>query len=95
VKLGNLSGFSPESSQLSLIQRNGQEGKRILARMSSIEDSMIAVTVITYEEQVRGRLNLVSQAKTLDDRVRAYSGSQVFSTRPKSQNPFHEGLQRA
>jgi hypothetical protein len=24
-----------------------------------------------------------------------YSGSQVFSTRPKSQNPFHEGLQRA
>jgi tRNA(fMet)-specific endonuclease VapC len=68
-----------DTDHLSLIQRNGQEGKRILARLSSIEDSMIAVTVITYEEQVRGRLNLVSQAKTLDDRVRAYRGVQQIS----------------
>jgi tRNA(fMet)-specific endonuclease VapC len=48
-------------------------------RISAIEDSTIAVTVITYEEQVRGRLNLVSQAKTLDDRVRAYRGVQQIS----------------
>jgi tRNA(fMet)-specific endonuclease VapC len=68
-----------DTDHLSLIQRNGQEGKRILARLSSIEDSAIAVTVITYEEQVRGRLNLVSQAKTLDDRVRAYRGVQQIS----------------
>jgi tRNA(fMet)-specific endonuclease VapC len=68
-----------DTDHLSLIQRNGQEGKRILARLSSIEYSMIAVTIITDEEQVRGRLNLVSQAKTLDDRVRAYRGVQQIS----------------
>jgi tRNA(fMet)-specific endonuclease VapC len=44
-----------------------------------IEDSMIVVTVITYEEHLRGRLNLVSKAKTLDDRMRAYRGVQQIS----------------
>jgi tRNA(fMet)-specific endonuclease VapC len=69
-----------DTDHLSLIQRNGQEGKRILARLSALENPTIAVTVITYEEQVRGRLNLVSKAKTLDERIRAYAGLQQIST---------------
>jgi tRNA(fMet)-specific endonuclease VapC len=68
-----------DTDHLSLIQRNGQEGKRILARLSAIKDNNIAVTVITYEEQVRGRLNLVSKAKTIDEQVRAYQGMQQIS----------------
>ena len=69
-----------DTDQLSLIQRNGQEGKRILARLSAVKNPAIAVTVITSEEQVRGRLNLVSKAKTLDERIRAYAGLQQIST---------------
>jgi tRNA(fMet)-specific endonuclease VapC len=63
-----------DTDHLSLIQRNGQEGKRILAKLATVE--AVAVTVITYEEQIRGRLNFLSRAKTLDEQVLAYEGLQ-------------------
>lgn len=65
-----------DTDHLSLIQRNGQEGKRILIKLATIEDLEVAVTVITYEEQVRGRLSFLSRAKTLDEQVFAYQGLQ-------------------
>ncbi|MBW4691772.1 MAG: type II toxin-antitoxin system VapC family toxin [Lyngbya sp. HA4199-MV5] len=65
-----------DTDHLSLIQRNGQEGKRILAKLTALETLEVAVTVITYEEQVRGRLGVLSKAKTLDEQVLAYQGLQ-------------------
>jgi tRNA(fMet)-specific endonuclease VapC len=65
-----------DTDHLSLIQRNGQEGKRILTKLATIEKAEVAVTVITYEEQVRGRLNVLSRAKTPDEQVFAYQGLQ-------------------
>jgi tRNA(fMet)-specific endonuclease VapC len=65
-----------DTDHLSLIQRNGGEGKRILAKLASIEEVEVAVTVITYEEQVRGRLSVLSKAKTLDEEIFAYRGLQ-------------------
>ncbi|MEH2321491.1 type II toxin-antitoxin system VapC family toxin [Nostoc sp.] len=65
-----------DTAHLSLIQRNREEGKRILTRLAAVEGLEVAVTVITYEEQVRGRLNLLSRAKTLDEQVLAYQGLQ-------------------
>jgi tRNA(fMet)-specific endonuclease VapC len=65
-----------DTDHLSLIQRNGLEGKRILKRLAAIEKAEVAVTVVTYEEQVRGRLNVLSRAKTLDEQVLAYQGLQ-------------------
>jgi tRNA(fMet)-specific endonuclease VapC len=65
-----------DTDHLSLIQRNGQEGKRILTRLATVEKAEVAVTVITYEEQVRGRLSVLSRAKTLDEQVLAYQGLQ-------------------
>ena len=38
-----------DTDHLSLIQRNGQEGKQILTRLSTVANLGIAVTVITYE----------------------------------------------
>lgn len=61
-----------DTDHLSLIQRNGQEGRRILARLATVEEAEIAVTIITYEEQVRGRLIVISKAKTLDNQLLAY-----------------------
>lgn len=63
-----------DTDHLSLIQRNGHEGKRILTRLAATEEVEIAVTVITYEEQVKGRLALLSKAKTLEKQVSAYRG---------------------
>lgn len=69
-----------DTDHVSLIQRNGIEGKRILSRLAAIPVAEIIVTVITYEEQVRGRLNLLSRAKTLDEQVFAYLGLQQLAT---------------
>lgn len=63
-----------DTDHLSLIQRNGHEGKRILTKLASIENLELAVTVITYEEQLRGRLSVISKAKTLDGQFLAYKG---------------------
>ncbi len=64
-----------DTDHLSLIQRNGREGKQILTKLLAVEEiEEVAVTVITYEEQVRGRLNVLSRAKTLDEQVLAYQG---------------------
>ena len=67
-----ISMYILDTDHLSLIQRNGQEGKQILTRLSTIADLGISVTVITYEEQVRGRLAVVSKAKTIEAQVVGY-----------------------
>jgi len=69
-----------DTDHLSLIQRNGRDGKRILARLAVTEEAEVAVTVITYEEQSRGRLGLLGQSKTLDEQVFAYQGLLQLAT---------------
>jgi hypothetical protein len=61
-----------DTDHLSLIQRNRQEGKRILAKLAEIEDPEVAVTIITYEEQIRGKLAFLAKAKILDEQISAY-----------------------
>jgi tRNA(fMet)-specific endonuclease VapC len=63
-----------DTDHLSFIQRNGKEGKKILSRLAILDNPEVAVTVITYEEQVRGRLSFLSKAKTIDRQVLAYQG---------------------
>ena len=65
-----------DTDHLSFIQRNGQEGKQILAKLATINEPTVAVTIVTYEEQVRGRLNFLSKAKTLNEQIFAYQGLQ-------------------
>lgn len=73
-----------DTDHLSLIQRNGQECRRILARLATAEAAEVAVTIITYEEQVRGRLSVISRAKTLDEQLLAYQGLQQLSDNYRS-----------
>jgi len=68
-----------DTDHLSFIQRNGQEGKRILAKLEAVQVSDVAATIITYEEQIRGRLSVLSQAKTLDAQIAAYQGLQQLA----------------
>lgn len=65
-----------DTDHLSFIQRNGKEGKRILAKIATLDNPDITVTVITYEEQVRGRLLYLAKAKTIEQQVMAYQGLQ-------------------
>jgi tRNA(fMet)-specific endonuclease VapC len=61
-----------DTDHLSFIQRKGEAGQRILQRLAAIERVEVAVTVITYEEQLRGRLRIVAGAKTVEEQVSAY-----------------------
>ena len=65
-----------DTDHLSLIQRNGIEGKRILSRLANIPETEVSVCVVTYEEQVRGRLSVLSKAKLIEEQVLAYQGLQ-------------------
>lgn len=68
-----------DTDHLSLIQRNGADGKRIIARLLAAKVTDITVTVITYEEQVRGRLSVLSRARKLEDQLLAYQGLQQLT----------------
>jgi tRNA(fMet)-specific endonuclease VapC len=63
-----------DTDHLSLIRRNGPDGQRILANLDAHADIEVATTVITFEEQTRGRLALLGRAKTIDQVVLAYEG---------------------
>jgi tRNA(fMet)-specific endonuclease VapC len=41
-----------DTDHLSLIQRNGQEGKQIMRKLTTLGEIEVVVTVITYEEHV-------------------------------------------
>ena len=73
-----------DTDHLSLIQRNGQEGRHILAKLAIVKEAEVAVTIITYEEQVRGRLGVISRAKTLDEQLLAYQWLQQLSDNYRS-----------
>ncbi|MGI0481273.1 type II toxin-antitoxin system VapC family toxin [Geminocystis sp. CENA526] len=65
-----------DTDHLSLIQRNNQEGKNILKKLMAVENPRIAVTIITYEEQVRGRLLFIAKAKNTEQQLLGYQGLQ-------------------
>jgi tRNA(fMet)-specific endonuclease VapC len=73
-----------DTDHLSLIQRNNQEGRQVLARLATLEGISVAVTIVTYEEQLRGRLSVLSKAKTLDEQVVAYRWLQKLSDNYRS-----------
>ena len=62
-----------DTDHLSLIQRNGTDGKHILARLAANSAAEVGVTIITYEEQARGRFNVLSKARTIDQQTIAYA----------------------
>lgn len=60
-----------DTDHLSLIQRGTAAGRSILQRLTN-SNIPFATTIVTYEEQTRGWLELVSRAKTVDLQCSAY-----------------------
>ncbi|AFY57015.1 putative nucleic acid-binding protein, contains PIN domain [Rivularia sp. PCC 7116] len=63
-----------DTDSVSLFQNNHPN---ITKRISTISPEKIAVTIITFEEQVRGRFNVVRKADSADKLVTAYSRLQA------------------
>jgi tRNA(fMet)-specific endonuclease VapC len=63
-----------DTDHISLIPRGGAEGQRILAKLTSFREDEIGVTVITYEEQIKGWLKALSAAKRREETAFGYLG---------------------
>ncbi len=63
-----------DTDHILLIQRGGAEGQRILAKLARFRPNEIGVTVITYEEQIKGWLKALSAAKRPEETAFAYLG---------------------
>ena len=63
-----------DTDHISLIQRGGLEGQRVLEKLAHFREDEICVTVITYEEQIKGWLKALSSAKRREDTAFGYLG---------------------
>ncbi len=55
-----------DTDHISLIARGGAEGRRILMRLSLLSPEEIAVSVISYEEQMRGWLAEIAATRPIN-----------------------------
>ena len=62
-----------DTDHASLIQREGADGLRIRARSASVPPEQIVLSIVTYEEQVRGRLAEIARARTAADEKPRYA----------------------
>jgi tRNA(fMet)-specific endonuclease VapC len=50
----------------------GAAGQRLIARLDALPAGEAATTIITFEEQTRGWLSVLSRSRSLDEQVEAY-----------------------
>ena len=61
-----------DTDHLSVLERRGANAQPLLERMRAIDPAQISTTIISYEEQMRGRLSYITKAQTEDKQVEAY-----------------------
>jgi tRNA(fMet)-specific endonuclease VapC len=63
-----------DTDHLSVLERGGTEAQSLVIRLANtnINPNDVAVTIISYEEQVRGWLDYIPRTKTVAAQVEAY-----------------------
>jgi tRNA(fMet)-specific endonuclease VapC len=64
--------FLLDTDHISLIARGGAEGRRILLRLAALLTATVAVSIVSYEEQMRGWLAEIAAARTIDRQKTEY-----------------------
>ena len=54
-----------DTDSLSILEHSGANAQRLLAKLSTLQAEELAVTIITYEEQMRGWLSYIAKAKSI------------------------------
>ena len=62
-----------DSDHMSLLERGGEECKRIQARLRGMPLNDVATTIVSYEEQLRGWLSRIAKAPTVARQIADYS----------------------
>ncbi|MBW4608216.1 MAG: type II toxin-antitoxin system VapC family toxin [Hassallia sp. WJT32-NPBG1] len=61
-----------DTDHLSVLERGGANAQRLRQRLENVSSIQVAASIISYEEQMRGWLGLISKAKTDKQQVEAY-----------------------
>ena len=61
-----------DTDHLSILERDTIEAFNLGRRLAAVPPEEVAVTIITYEEQMRGWFAVIAQAKTPPQQVEAY-----------------------
>jgi tRNA(fMet)-specific endonuclease VapC len=61
-----------DTDHLSVLERGGVKAQYLLQRLASVDRTLVAASIISYEEQMRGWLSYIAKVQTLDQQIRAY-----------------------
>ncbi len=73
--------FILDTDHLSIADQDTVEGFNLGRRLALVQSADIFVSVITYEEQMRGWLTYIARANTVEQQVRAYANLRLFIDR--------------
>ena len=62
-----------DSDYVSPINRGGELSERITARVTALPPESVAVSLISYEEQMRGRMAEIARMQSVDRQLAGYS----------------------
>jgi tRNA(fMet)-specific endonuclease VapC len=62
-----------DTDHMSVLEWGGEKSAALRERLADLEQSAVATTIISYEEQVRGWMAYLSRARSLAQEVNAYS----------------------
>ncbi len=61
-----------DTDHISIFDRGGRTAQPLLAKLVRIPPDRITVTIVTYEEQMRGWLSYIAKASTIEAQIIAY-----------------------
>lgn len=61
-----------DTDSLSILEHNGENARRLLAKLSTLQADELSVTIISYEEQMRGWLSYLARSRSIQAQVEAY-----------------------
>ncbi|MEZ2252597.1 type II toxin-antitoxin system VapC family toxin [Microcoleus sp.] len=61
-----------DTDSLSILEHNGENARRLLAKLSTLQADELSVTIISYEEQMRGWLSYLARTRSIQAQVEAY-----------------------
>ena len=61
-----------DTDHISLMDRGRAEGQNIPARLSRVPQDDVSASVISYEEQIRGWVSVIAQARTVERQIPLY-----------------------
>lgn len=61
-----------DTDHISILERNGKDAEFLKLKLKNINSQKIAVTIITYQEQIQGWLSLINKSKNINEQVNIY-----------------------